>query len=153
MGRAAVVLFGCAIVVSCTKRGEKPVDVTRDPAPEVSASAKPPADPNASRVVTVALGHYRACAARVDGRVVCWGKWLMGDPQVPAAPTLVDGVTDVVQLHGFDTDWCGLQRKGTIVCWHAQSPKTTSIDVEGAVELASDCARLPNGKVVCWETD
>src|SRR4051794_4647264 len=76
------------------------------PRPSVEATATAASRPAhqaiaASPVVQLSIGHYRACALRADGRVVCWGEPVLKDePVPPAAPTLVAGLDDATQIDG-----------------------------------------------------
>ncbi len=105
-----------------------------------------------SPVTQIALGHNRACAVRVDGRVVCWGVGFEDNEanRANAAPALVVGLVDAVEIAGDLAHWCARRRSGEVRCWD-ETLRTGPIETTDAAELAWDCVRMTNGSVWCWE--
>jgi alpha-tubulin suppressor-like RCC1 family protein len=112
-----------------------------------------PIDPGA--IVDLAIGHYRACAVRADGRVACWGSWPWDPAHTPPPqPTAIAGIDEAVQVAGDDQYWCARRKNGEVRCWSAESPTPKTVIVSGAAELdGAACARTVDGKVVCWDAD
>lgn len=121
---------------------------------ETAASAKVASKPvEGSAIVSLAVGHQRACAVRADGKVVCWGGCFTcgDDPPASRAPTLVTGVDDAIAVSGDDWRWCALERSGHVACFAGARPAKRVPDVTDAVEVANACARRADGSVTCWE--
>jgi hypothetical protein len=109
----------------------------------------------------VAVGHASACAVRSDHRVVCWanldeqGKVELGNAVDPARPKLIANIDDADQITGDDGNWCVRSTSGGVKCWSPEMPwapstPLRSLPIGGAVEIASSCARLADGKIVSW---
>lgn len=105
-----------------------------------------------SPVAQIALGHNRACAVRVDGRVVCWGAGIDDINENPsgAAPALVVGLVDAVEVAGDLARWCARRRSGEVRCWD-QGLRTGAVEATGVAELDGRCARKTDGSVSCWD--
>jgi hypothetical protein len=104
-----------------------------------------------SAIVQFDVGHYRACAVRADGRVVCWGPGSAVSDTLAAspAPKLVAGLTDAVQVAGEDWSFCARRKGGEVSCWGtdmtAKPTNATHIS-----ELAKFGVRDETGKVFLW---
>jgi hypothetical protein len=103
--------------------------------------------------INFAIGSYRACALRADGRVVCWGPAPPATelpPNFTAKPVLVQGIQGAESIAGDDTQFC--VRAGRLTCWGLDM-KTNEIDFHydsPLVELAEKCLRFKDGRVMCW---
>ncbi len=120
--------------------------------PDVAAKAVPVGP---SPVVQFEIGHYRACAVRADGRVVCWGPGmgtLDPDAGITEAPRLVPGLDDAVQVAGDDWFFCVRRKGGDVSCFEPDM-KPKSMGVPAAVEISGSCARHADGRVTCWDGD
>ncbi len=129
--------------------------------PSLDVAAVAPAPPGlppvggvapSSPVAQIALGHNRACALRVDGRVVCWGVGMEDndDNRAHAAPALVVGLVDAVEVAGDVARWCARRRSGELRCWD-ETLRTGGVEATDVAEVAWDCVRKTNGSVWCWE--
>lgn len=124
----------------------------------------------------VALGDGHACALRVDGAVVCWGRNETGQlgsgfASPVEAPAAVRGLdAGVLQVVAGARHTCALLSTGAVSCWGwnaygqlgsgpSTSTSTAAVPtlVPGlgpAVELASSaahvCALLASGELWCW---
>jgi alpha-tubulin suppressor-like RCC1 family protein len=81
--------------------------------PNNPATTVPPTEvPGLAGAVDLALSKSGeiACALLDSGRVTCWRGHA-------AAPALVDGVTDIVDLTGEGGIFCGLRADGDVWCW------------------------------------
>lgn len=122
------------------------------PPVETTSTAKPVVTKPASSIVSLAVGHQRACAVRADGRVACWGTChVCGGDVPPASPTLVEGIVDAVMVSGDDAGWCALERTGEVACFTGAKPPVRVPGLHDAVEVANACARRADGSVRCWE--
>lgn len=111
-------------------------------APKVDATPK-------SGIVQFDVGHLRACAARGDGHVVCWGPRKDVPAGATSAPRLVTGVTDAVEVAGDDSWFCARRKGGEVWCW-GPDMVASSTGLAGVVEISSSCARHGDGHVSCW---
>jgi len=150
--RTAVAIVLVASTAACRRRAQPPtLAIAAAPSTSASvsasASAKPPVpiDPISSHPLAVAIGADRACVARADGHVVCFG------PKQPLS--LVEGLTEVVQLSAHDSRWCALHRQGFVTCWKAGAPERHAIAVTRGIELGDSCVRVEDGRVSCWSFD
>lgn len=119
----------------------------------------------------VATGDGFACARTPAGEVFCFGRddrGQLGDgPHLEdrQLPTPIEGLTDAVALSAGPAYACAVRREaGLVVCWGehpasaATSPKPAVIAaIRDAVEVATGdhlaCARLRDGRVLCWGGD
>lgn len=66
------------------------------------------------------VAHHQACAARADGRVLCW-RWYRSSTAHNGwgfeAPTIVEGLTDVMEVTVGSSHACALKRDGSVLCW------------------------------------
>lgn len=140
------------------KAKEKPADEDDEAKPGKKKKTPDDVDEPASAkggdgsVVDLAMGHYRACVVRADGRAVCWGKsFLEGAP--PEAPTVIAGLDDATQIAGDDGLFCARRKGGAVSCFGADLRAKPVAGVASAVETDGSCARTDAGKVVCWTID
>jgi hypothetical protein len=103
-------------------------------------------------IVSLVMGHYRACVVRADGRVVCWGKSFVESPP-PEAPTFVAGLTDAVQLAGDDGEFCAIRKDGEVACFGGEMKAERPASVPRSAETDGRCFRTTLGKVVCQTHD
>lgn len=116
--------------------------------------------------VQISVGLSNVCAVRRDHTVACWGI------DTGNRPKPIAGLTNMTQVAAGRGHVCALHDNGQVSCWgengncQAGQPFRSIIDkvrapqlVEGvkdAVEIAaaetSTCARLKDGRVVCWGT-
>ena len=117
-------------------------------------------------VVAIAAGRQHACAARDDGRVLCWG--LGGGGPGNDSPTLVRGLDRVVELAAGEDTTCARRESGEVWCWgSAPVPAPARGDpvtrlrlgralpgIDDAVQIAvgadNVCARRATGKIACF---
>jgi alpha-tubulin suppressor-like RCC1 family protein/sugar lactone lactonase YvrE len=129
----------------------------------------------AAGAVSVATGHYHACALLDDGTVRCWGDNAHGQvgdgTQTPRlVPVQVAGLTDAVAIAAGFMHTCALTAGGAVRCWgandHGQlgdgttTMRLTPVAVSGlsigAVALAAGdgdshtCAVMGDGTPRCW---
>ena len=133
---------------------------------------------NLTGVVSVAVGHYHACALLAMGGVECWGfnaggelgigtttgpsQCSQGDPCSPI-PVAVSGLVGVTAISAGASDTCALLADGTVECWGGNSfgqiasvpapvPGLQSVTAitSGA---AHHCALLSDMTVKCWGND
>lgn len=99
----------------------------------------------------LAAGAGWACAIKSEGTVWCWAS--------DAAPTLVEGVSSVIQVTVGDKA-CGLKSDGTLWCWSLAAPVTPPTDVSGGMKFRqvaagpggtsnAICAVATSNKVYC----
>jgi alpha-tubulin suppressor-like RCC1 family protein len=122
----------------------------------------------------VTLGHEHGCAVRRSGEVYCWGSDAEGQLGDGAGSRggKVAALADAVALGSGRAHTCALRRSGAISCWGANNsgqlgngagaaqlkqPGQIPVGVakvDSASEIAigpeHGCARLREGKVVCW---
>jgi hypothetical protein len=108
----------------------------------------------------ISVGNGHACLRMVDGTVRCWGhnnRGQLGDgtTQDRAAPTVVPGLRDVVQIACGRDRSCALDRAGAVWCWGADRRQPERIAPLGpvariAVGDAHECAAQRDGVVRCW---
>ena len=124
---------------------------TRSTEASVARSSSPP-ERESLPITHLALGHWRSCATRADGRVVCWGGCLGCDePTPPVEPTLVAGVTEAIDIAGDDwTGFCVRRKDKTVVCWPAGGRAAPIAGIKDAIDIAPPCALLADGTVWCW---
>jgi Regulator of Chromosome Condensation (RCC1) repeat protein len=142
----ALVLVAC----SSGRGGEEVAAPKVGGAPPATAEAPglPPA-PVPRAAGRLAMGHYRACLARDDASVVCWGEWVFGEGSgVVPEPTVVPGLTDVDQVSGDDQGWCARKKDGEVVCWDEPDRKLKS-HAHGATDISGTCAILEDHTVAC----
>lgn len=75
-----------------------------------------------AHVLDLAVGFDHACALVDDGTVFCWGaggfgQLGTGDNARRGTPTLVAGLTDVVQITANANSTCARRGDGTVACW------------------------------------
>jgi len=127
----------------------------------------------------ISAGGGHTCALSSSGAVRCWGavtagSSMYGIPKVLLpSPTIMRGLeSDVVAISaGIHKHACAVKGDGAVMCWgensHGQVGNGASgfeeyaVDPEAVVGLESDavgisaggwhtCAKLANGKAVCW---
>ncbi len=125
-------------------------------------------------VVDISLGHSHACAARNDGKVLCWG--LNGNGQLGdgtttqrTVPTLVnDAFGNYVAVAAAASHSCGLTVGGQPKCWgynhvgqlgdgstlQRTTPAAVAVLTDGVVRIAAGsyhtCALRNTGALFCW---
>lgn len=125
------------------------------------------------RAVQVAIGQAHTCFVDPEGRVGCWGyngHGQLGDGSTESAsePRTVPGLDDVRAVATGYFHTCALRRDGRVWCWghngsgqlglghtgHARSTPAPVPDLEQVVQLAAGsfhtCARVRDGRVLCW---
>jgi alpha-tubulin suppressor-like RCC1 family protein len=125
-----------------------------------------------SRIATVATGAEHTCALDLAGGAYCWGRnatGQLGDGTLidRYTPTVVEGVTDAVEITAGDAHTCARSAAGTVSCWganleselgdasvgHSALPLAVA-GIRDAVEIAAGgrhtCARRATGGVICW---
>ncbi|MBX3192611.1 MAG: hypothetical protein KF819_36845 [Labilithrix sp.] len=136
--------------------------------------------PGVSDIVKVGDGGGPVCALRKDGRVVCWGRntyksvgpsSLPDDASPPASlndvlpPTIVEGITDAIDITVGDSMSCARHRDLGVSCWgrvQLVADRWTPDDhvpvripgvrdaVQVAVAQGAAIALLKDGTVVGW---
>jgi alpha-tubulin suppressor-like RCC1 family protein len=124
-------------------------------------------------VTSVALGEQHTCALLANQRVECWGDNKHGQSAAPKEllktpqPTLVPGLSGVLQLALGSRHSCALLAGGTVHCWGDNSrgqlgvtsigSSPTPIPVEGlsgvtflAAGGKTTCALTSDKKMLCW---
>lgn len=132
----------------------------RPPIAPVSPVASHPKEADVPRasgaptIIALALGHYRACALRSDGHVLCWGRLLTPlekGIEPPTKPTMIADLDDAIAVAGDDGEWCALRRGGQVTCWAGvEAPHV--LPLTEVVELVPGCARHRDGTVSCWSS-
>ncbi|MCB9758895.1 MAG: hypothetical protein H6739_03570 [Alphaproteobacteria bacterium] len=72
-------------------------------------------------ITELALGIMHTCALREAGDVWCWGGLSVYRPGLSLTPTPMAGVTEIVELDGFDDLTCALSKRGEVTCWGGDS--------------------------------
>ena len=122
----------------------------------------------------LASAKYTSCAVAMDGSVRCWGLndgGQLGNGTTggeSAAPVLVSGMSDAVQVGTGRTHACARRADGTVRCWGANSegqlgdgtttPQSTAVNdvvgVTGMVDMGVTsshvCVRDAAGNAKCW---
>jgi alpha-tubulin suppressor-like RCC1 family protein len=126
-------------------------------------------------VVSVAVGYNHTCVCDSSGQAWCWGsnsdgQLGTGDTKNQSKPTLVEGISDCVQIAagGFHTCVKRKAGNGTVTCWGrnaegqigtavSTTPVTRPKDVAGlnaVVEVHCGekftCTRTTASAVMCW---
>lgn len=78
------------------------------------------------RATQLALGDHHACVLLTSGRVACWGDNRMGQLATAARPhsfipSLVPGLSDVVEIRASGAATCVRHRTGAVACWGANT--------------------------------
>jgi alpha-tubulin suppressor-like RCC1 family protein len=94
------------------------------------ATAIPPPTDESASIDEVSIGAYHGCLRRASGAVECWGSdaaGQLGDAMVhpacasgapcSAAPVVVAGLTDVLDLDAGRDATCAVRESGAVVCW------------------------------------
>jgi alpha-tubulin suppressor-like RCC1 family protein len=138
-----------------------------------TASLSPVAVPGLTDVARIALGDGATCAAKRDGTVLCWGRDPLGLTATPLsnpdllAPTVVPGVTGVVDLALGEGRVCAVMKDGAARCWGRRSrflgdgdpnlrggalAQVKDVTDAAAIALGADqqCVRRSTGAVACW---
>ena len=104
-------------------------DAVAGPTPLVG----PELGPGAPEVVSLALGADTTCAARVDGKLYCWGdnthRIVAPNGRGGPAPTL--RASDVAQVALGTSHACLLTRTGRVRCWGLGTDGTTAQGTAG----------------------
>ena len=122
-------------------------------------------------VVAIGAGGFHTCAVLANATLWCWGQNAngeIGDGSLgsdKAAPTLVPGITDAVDVAAGFTHTCALQASGVVRCWGGAGKLGTGFNagsaspvvvagLTDAVGIFADgdrtCAQRRTGAVVCW---
>ena len=132
-------------------------------------SCAPAFVPGLTGVKQLSLNSH-ACAVLTDGTVWCWGNndyGQVGNGEPPTTPTstpsMVPGLTDVVEVATAARSTCARSSSGTVSCWGVfdnvfstpvHKTPTPVPGVTGAVQLVMGdshrCARFQDGTVKCW---
>jgi alpha-tubulin suppressor-like RCC1 family protein len=103
---------------------------------------------------------YAACAVRLSGEVLCFGRDLLTHKITTVRP----GVADATAVAVGEGHACALRKGGGVACWgdgeHPRlasgyaSPEAVATEVKDAIAIAAggntSCAVRRGGKVVCW---
>lgn len=87
------------------------------------ARLSPTPVPGLTGVVQLALGWHHTCARKGDGTVLCWGANEHGQlgfgefADYKTTPTVVPGLSGVVQIAAGSEHTCARRTDGGIVCW------------------------------------
>lgn len=129
-----------------------------------------------------AVGNKFACAAKATGSIACWGDNARGqlgtggvDLQPHTTPTVIAGLSGVVQLGAGQSHACALLSNGKIKCWGMATygqigdgtrgdgtyNRPDPVEVQGlgaspvqvSVGGYHSCAVLDTGAVKCWGWD
>lgn len=127
-----------------------------------------------SEVRAVTSGANHVCALETRGTVQCWGRnteGQLGDGKSGSRIKAVQvaGLEDAIALSSGHNHTCALRRTGALVCWGdnvsrqlgpaagSDRKRNTPVAVPGLSGLAEiagggrhTCARLQNGRAVCW---
>lgn len=105
----------------------------------------------------LALGAYHSCLLLASGRVACFGDNTSGQLGTSAlerssAPLLVEGLSDVVELHASYDATCARIASGDIACWGANShgqadPRPVAEAARNATHAAHDRVKEPDDVV------
>jgi alpha-tubulin suppressor-like RCC1 family protein len=146
-------IYGQLSVASVTNHAPSPVQI-----------------PGVTTATQLTTGKYHTCVRTAAGGVRCWGAnhpygQVGGGPVSSLVTVAITGVSEV-RAGGFHT--CARLTTGAVSCWgwnqYGQSGGTPSVDstltpttvagISTARELALgesfSCARLSDGKAVCW---
>ena len=116
---------------------------------------------------TLSAGGWHSCALLNDGGVKCWGSATNIQQQdIMHSPTLVEGVSDAVQITAGSKKSCALTAVGNVACWnHGQraayvmkaagtSDRLANIvQVDSGMFGNSICALTTEGGIKCWGDD
>ncbi len=117
-----------------------------------------------------------ACAAKLDGTVLCWGAnafGQLGDGTTVAklSPTPVPGLTGVATVRVSEVSSCAVKTDGALYCWGRNAkvlgpapnscgdgqPVSSPMVVYGATDIVAvapnldnNCAAKKDGTVLCW---
>ncbi len=111
--------------------------------------------PGLQDAADLAVSGDRACAARLNGQVVCW-RLTVGKQGVSglSRPRGVAGLGDVVALGGGGGRFCAAARSGSLSCWRSGEGASAVGRLDGVVHLAVGpkhaCALGSGGRVTCW---
>ena len=118
---------------------------------DLGSSSWPDYAPICADVASLAIGQSRACAARLDGSVWCWGEGF------GLTPGPVSGLANITSLAaGAGPRTCALEQGGTVWCW-GELNETTPVQIgslaNATVVVAGGgraCAVKDDGTVWCW---
>lgn len=144
----------------------------------MSGSNRPVRVMNLPAAVSIAAGGAHSCAVAVDGRAFCWGSDNLGalgngtPSGAVRTATVVEGVTDAIEVAAGPNHACARRSNGQIACWGANSrgqlgdgsteTRRAPVDVlaiTDATEIAAGganftnshtCARRASGTISCW---
>lgn len=121
--------------------------------------------PKLERVQAIAASDHDACALIDDGSVRCWTnrmvetvtervERLRNEP----GPVYDVGLRDVAAIAASESEYCSVDRAGTVRCWRPihgstysmQGPKLDTPVVELVAGAMHHCARDGAGRVTCW---
>ena len=149
-----------------------------DAAPAVDAPPSPVVCGQTPCAIALAAGTDSVCAVMSNGTVRCWGSNLGGmlgrgtlDLDSSSTPGPVVGLTDVVQISGYQLGYCVTRSNGSVACWgkwnslgdaddggpptfapspvpHTVAGVSTATGVFIGEALA--CATLAEGDISCW---
>ena len=98
----------------------------------------------------VSAGGWHACALKMDGALVCWGRNDRGQVNIPA------GLPPVAQVSAGDGHNCSVSVAGSVNCWGANNVSQSNVPTEiGLVAQVSaggghTCALRTNRTLRCW---
>lgn len=142
---------------------------------EVPSFEEPPGNGppgQAPELVNLSVGDQNACAARADGKVLCWGanaEGVLGTPHAKLPfvlrPVLVPGIDAVVEVDVGAATACARQASGVVVCWGrgevlgdgvgtSRPTPALVVDLPPASSVLMEgnhaCAVLVDGGLACW---
>jgi alpha-tubulin suppressor-like RCC1 family protein len=82
-------------------------------------------NPYAARVAMLDASYLYHCGILTDRRVACWGLegfYRPSNTYTKPEPEIVDGLSDIVDLHVNTSFACALQRTGLVWCWGYDLP-------------------------------
>lgn len=112
-----------------------------------------------NNAIDIEAGADSTCALIADGTVKCWG--MITFPQFQLEPILIEGLTDVSSLTGYQ-NWCATLRSGIVKCWGADFTDVFSVNpieisefqdsIQVVAGYSATCALLQSSAVICKNT-
>src|SRR5215831_7488200 len=144
----------------------------RERVADAPPNGPPPADapPNGPPWVGVTAGSNNGCALHRSGKVVCWGDNHLGQlgtgpASAIAAPGVVQGIDDAVEIVSGQQATCARRASGAVSCWGYSTvagndqfaASGTPKEVPGVTDAVSvamtgkhACVRRSSGLTQCW---